>query len=65
MADDFEIADNKKCIEDLIYIYTKEKVINERNEILKALENTDLTKEDRVRLEEALSEIIIKLARMK
>jgi len=65
MADDFEISDVNKCIEDLLNIYTKEKVVDERNEILKALENEDLTNEDRNRLEEALSSIIIKLAKMK
>ena len=49
----------------LLNIYTKEKVIDERNEILKALEDKNLTTEDREKLEEALSQIIIKLAKMK
>ena len=65
LADDFEIIDVNKCIEDLLNIYTKEKIIDERNQILKALENEELTKEDREKLEEALSSIIIKLAKMK
>lgn len=65
LADDFEISDINKCIEDLLNIYTKEKVIDERNEILKALENESITSEERVKLEEALSNIIIKLAKMK
>ena len=65
MADDFEISDTQKCIEDLVNIYTKEKVIDERNEILKALDNVNLTKEEREKLEEALSLVIIKLAKMK
>jgi len=65
MADDFEISDVNKCIEDLVNIYTKEKVIEERNEILKALENQELTEDERTKFEEALSTIIIKLAKMK
>jgi len=65
LADDFEISDVSKCIEDLLNIYTKEKVIDERNEILKALENETLTKEEKTELEAALREVIIKLAKMK
>ena len=65
LTDDFEITDVNKCIEDILNIYTKEKVIDERNEILKALENKDLTNEERVKLEEALSNIIIRLSKMK
>ena len=65
MADDFEITDINKCIEDLLNIYTKEKIIDDRNEILKALENENLSIEQKTKLEAELKEIIIKLAKMK
>ena len=65
MADDFEITDIDKGIEDILAAYEKEKLIQERNEILKALDDKSLSKEDITNLEKGLSEIIIKLARMK
>lgn len=65
MADDFEITDIDKGIDDILTAYEKEKLIQERNEILKALDDKSLSKEDIANLERGLSEIIIKLARMK
>ncbi len=65
LADDFEISDAKKCIQDILNIYAKEKIINEKNEILKQLEQKDLTKDEVANLEALLSESIIKLAKMK
>ena len=37
MADDFGIQDINKCIEDLINIYNKEKLIDTRNSIIKKI----------------------------
>lgn len=65
MADDYEIGDVDKCIDDIINSYTKERIINRRNEILQLLEGNELTKEERASLEVELSNIIVKLARMK
>jgi DNA primase len=65
MADDYNIQDMQKAILDIINIYEKEKIIARRNEILSSLENKDLTKEEKVSLENELSNIIIKLAKFK
>lgn len=65
MAEDYEILDNKKAIDDFINLYEKEKLTNEKNEILKQLENKDIEENEARSLEERLSEIIIKIAKMK
>lgn len=65
MADDFEISDNKKAIEDLLNLYEKEKMLDEKTKILKKLESTDTTKEEAVELEKRLSDLIIQIAKMK
>ena len=65
MADDYDIQDMAKATLDVINIYEKEKIINKRNQILKELDNQDLTKEKRASLESELSNIIIKHAKFK
>ena len=65
MAYDFEITEVNKCIDDIINLYEKEKVISERNMIIKELERQDLTEEETRNLETRLSQIIIMLAKMK
>ena len=65
MADDYEISDENRCIEDIINSYTKERMINRRNEILEKLEQKDYTNEEMASLEKELNDIILKLARMK
>lgn len=65
LAYDFEITEVNKCITDLINIYSKQNLINQRNEIIKALERSDLSKEESEQLGNMLNEIIIKLAKMK
>ena len=66
MAYDFEIKDINKCIDDLISVYTKEILINRRNEIIKNLENTqNISNVDVQALERELNDIIIKLAKIK
>ena len=66
MADDFGIADINKCIEDLINIYNKEKLINMRNTIIKKLENSDNMNADEIKnLEKELNDVILKLAKVK
>ncbi len=66
MAQDFEIVDEQKAIDDIINIYTKKKLINKRNEILKKLEAPESTDKDEMKnLERELSNIIIELAKIK
>lgn len=65
MAYDFEIAEIDKGIEDVLRSYQKERVIAKRNEIIKQLENKNLTKEETHALENKLNDIIIQLAKMK
>ena len=65
MAYDFEITEVNKCIEDILNTYRKEKLVDERNKIIENLENKSLTQEEIVILERKLSDIIIKLAKMK
>ena len=65
MSDDYDITDINKAIIDILNIYEKEKIINKKNEILSKLEDEKLTKEEIVSLENQLSEVIIKLAKMK
>ena len=65
LAYDFEITEIDKCIKDLINTYTKENLIEQRNEIIKQLDRKDLTQEESNELEKMLNEIIIKLAKIK
>ena len=65
MAYDFEITEVDKCIEDILNIYRKEKMLEERNKIIEKLEDKNLAKEEVVNLERKLSDIIVKLAKMK
>lgn len=65
MADDFEIIDNKKAIDDLISIYEKEKLIDEKNKIIEELKKENLSKEESINLENKLSDLIIQIAKMK
>lgn len=65
MAYDFEITEVNKCIEDILNIYIKEKLIKKRNDIINKLENKELDKEDKANYEKQLSEIIVKLAKVK
>lgn len=65
MTYDFDISNEEKVIDDIINSYKKEKIIEEKNEILIKLEDKNLNKEEIKNLENKLSEIIIKLAKMK
>ena len=65
LAYDFEITEVEKCIDDILGIYEKERVIQERNDIINQLDSEGLTKEQIDVLESRLNEIIIQLAKMK
>ena len=65
LAEDDQISNTKKAVEDILNGYEKEKLLNERNEIVKQLENPEISKEEASNLETRLSNIIIKIAKMK
>ena len=64
MADDYEITDLEKAIDDLIQIYQKERLNNRKFQILELLETTtdEIQKKE---LEKELSDTIIKLSKIK
>lgn len=64
MAEDFEIDDVEKAIADIITAYKKERLVDERDQILEKL-NQDLTKDEIANLEKKLSQVVIQLAKMK
>ena len=64
MAEDYEINDIEKAIDDIMQSYEKEKLNNRKFEILDLLEqNTD--SEEKKKLEKELTDIIIRLAKIK
>ena len=63
MADNFEIADINKGIYDIITAYEREKLILEKEEIIKKLENTEISVEESKKLGEQLRNIMAKLAK--
>ena len=65
LAYDFEIIEINKCIDDVINTYQRDRLISERNEIIKSLENENLNTEEREILEKGLNEVIMKLAKIK
>lgn len=65
MADDYDVTDIEKAIEDILKTYIKERNINKRNEILKKLEDSNITNDEKVNLENELREIMKRLTKMK
>lgn len=66
LVTDYEISSIEKCIEDVVNIYTKERLSERKLEIIKSLENSSsFSKEEIANLEQELSEIIIELAKKK
>lgn len=65
MADDYEIINNEKAIEDLLKVYEKEKLQDEKSKILKMLDDDNIDKDKKIQLEKDLSNLIIKIAKMK
>ena len=64
MADDYEIEDVEKAIDDIMQGYEKDKLNMRKFEILESLEK-ELRAEEKRQLEKELSDIIIRLARIK
>ncbi len=65
MADDYEITNNEKAIEDLLKVYEKEKLQDEKNKILRMLDDDNIDKDKKLELEKDLNNLIIKIAKMK
>lgn len=63
MAYDFEINDVDKAVEDLLYTYEKEKLVQRRSELIKQIEEGSTENKDQ--LEKELNEVFLKLAKMK
>ena len=64
MADDYEIEDIEKAIDDIMQSYEKDKLNNRKFEILELLEKINDINEKK-ELEKELSNIIIMLAKIK
>ena len=64
MADDYEIDDVEKAIDDIIQSYEKEKLNERKFQILELLE-TEMEISEKKELEKELSNIIIRLAKIK
>ena len=65
MAEDYEIEKTDKGIEDILNSYKKEKLISRRNEVINALENTEISQEESSKLEKELNKVIIELSKIK
>ena len=65
LVTDYEINSVKKCIEDLIIIYNKERLSNRKADIINQLEDKNLTEDEIAKLENELSDIIVELAKRK
>ena len=63
MADDYEIKDDNKAIDELINNYQREKLKDRKQEIVSLLSNSN--EEDSKELEKELHDIILKLAKIK
>ena len=64
MADDYEIEDMEKAIDDIIQSYQREKLVDRKMQILTLLEEQSENVEKK-ELEKELIEIVNQLARMK
>jgi len=65
MANDYEISDIEKAINDVIKIYEKERLIEERNNIVEKLSEKTNNKENILKLEKQLQNIILRLTQIK
>ena len=65
MFSEYEINSVQKFTEDIINNYEKNKLNFRKNEILRKLDNTNLTKDEIASLEKELNNIIIELAKMR
>lgn len=65
MTKDYEIKNIEKALNDVLNIYEKEKLVEERNDIIEKLKDNKLDKEEILELEKQLQDIVIKLTQIK
>ena len=65
MAEDNEIKDDQKAIEDLVKNYKKERLLARKKEIIKILESKEKSIEETKLLEKELQNLIINLTQLK
>ena len=67
LADDYELDDIEKAIDDVMQSYEKERLVNRKIEIIEKLEsnNETIDQEEKNKLEKELTDIIIRVAKMK
>jgi len=65
LAENYEITDIEKCVQDLLKNHIQDKLINDKNEIIEKLKNDGLSEEERHALEKNLNDVIVKIARNK
>ncbi len=65
MAQDYEIENIEKAIDDIMQSYEKDKLTHRKIEILKKLEEDNLEESQKKELEKQLNDIIIKLVKLK
>lgn len=65
MADDYEIKNDKKAIEDLVKNYQKERLLNRKKELLEQLSDENIDNEQTKLLEKELNNIIVELVKNK
>ena len=65
LADDFEITEVEKCIDDVINSYSKERLLIRKNELVQALKQKETLPEKSKELEKELIDIVTKLSKIK
>lgn len=65
LADDYEINDVEKAIDDVIRAYDKDRLNERKFKILELLESSEIPQEEKGKLGKELSDIIVRLAKMK
>ena len=65
MAQDYEIENIEKAIDDIMQSYEKDKLTHRKIEILKSLEEDNLAESQKKELEKQLNDIIIRLVKLK
>ena len=65
LADDYELDDIEKAIDDVIRAYDKDRLNERKFKILELLESSEVPQEEKSKLGKELSDIIVRLAKMK
>jgi len=65
MANDYELSDIEKATNDVINIYEKERLIEQRNNIIEKLSDKTADEQSTIKLEKQLQDIILRLTQIK